>query len=343
MVTIGQDAHLKTSTMTVLDEDGNKLRRKRLNNDPEELLSFIRGIPGPRRLAMETCYNWPVFYELFKNDVEEFHLLHAQRLKSIIDSQAKTDGHDSDEIAYLVHSGRPLSRSHVADLQTRSFRRLLRTRVSFSLDIIRIKNQVHAIVNAHTFYSQRPKNFKDLFCKRGLEYLQGLFLPAQDRFILERLLEKKAELECRRAEFDQYIQSLDFHAQDLQWLRTVPGMNGALLKYIVLSEIDNVGRFRHAKGLVAYCGLIPKERSSGDKTRKGHLRTQCNQFLRWAMIQAVLPAIRQDKALRAYYQKVKERKNSSAARIATARILLKAIYHVLKEQRPYRMQAINRV
>jgi len=56
---------------------------------------------------------------------------------------------------------------------------------------------------------------------------------------------------------------------------------------------------------------------------------------------AVLPAILTDKGLRAYYQDVKRRKNSSAARIATARALLEAIYCVLKEQRPYRKQAVK--
>jgi hypothetical protein len=51
-----------------------------------------------------------------------------------------------------------------------------------------------------------------------------------------------------------------------------------------------------------------------------------------------------DKGLRQYFQNIKKRKaNSSAARIATARTLLEAIYCVLKERRPYRMaQAVNR-
>jgi len=45
-----------------------------------------------------------------------------------------------------------------------------------------------------------------------------------------------------------------------------------LLKYIVASEIDNLARFRNARALVAYAGLIPRERSSGEKIRKGALR-----------------------------------------------------------------------
>jgi transposase len=345
MVTIGCDVHLKTTTMTVLDHDGKKLARKRLENSPGQLLGFVRRFHGDKQLAMETCYNWPVFYELFKDEVSAFRLLHAKKLHSIIESQSKNDSNDSDEIAYLVHSGRPLVQAHVADIHTRGFRRLLRTRVGFSLDIARIKNQIHAILNAHTFYSQRPKTFKDLFCRRGLAYLKAVALPDQERFIIDKLLDKRDELERRRSEFDDYIERVDFHHDDLRWLQTAPGMRGKLLKFIILAEIDNVNRFTKARRLVAYGGLIPRDRSSGDKQRPGRLRNECNQFLRWALLQAVVHAVRQDKGMKRYYQDVKKnnRNNASAARIATARALLKAIYWMLKEQRPYRSQDVNRV
>ena len=42
MVTIGLDAHLKTSTMTVLDSNGKKLTRKKIENDPDKLLKFMK-------------------------------------------------------------------------------------------------------------------------------------------------------------------------------------------------------------------------------------------------------------------------------------------------------------
>ena len=49
--------------------------------------------------------------------------------------------------------------------------------------------------------------------------------------------------------------------------------------------------------------------------------------------------------MKAYYQTIKKnnRNNASAARIATARALLKAIYWVLKEQRPYRQHVVDHV
>ena len=166
-------------------------------------------------------------------------------------------------------------------------------------------------------------------------YIKALSLPAQERFIVDSLLKEISHLKRLRQKFDGQIQSVDFHSQDTRLLQSAPAMKGKLIKYIILAEIDNIHRFRNSDALIAYAGLIPRDHSSVEKQRKGHLRTDCNQFLRWAMIQAVYPAIRQDNVLKQYYQKVKERKNSSAARIAVARRLLTFIYHMLKDRRTY--------
>lgn len=334
MITIGSDVHLKTSTMTVLDHDGSKLVHKKIENNPDKLIGFIRQFKGPKQFAMESSYNWPAMYELMKNEVDEFHLIHSKKLKAIVDSQSKCDDHDASEIAHLTHIGY-IPRAYIASADTRQFRHLLRTRVSISFLITKLKNKIHALINANTLYGQRPQNFKDLFCKRGLKYLLELQIPDQERFIINQLLNEIANLAQLKTEFDSYIKSIDFHSNDMSFLKTVPAMKGNLICYIVLSEIDTVSRFKNSHNIVAYAGLIPRDASSGAKNRKGHLRTDCNQFLKWAMIEAVPAAIRHDKALYEYYLSVKQRTNASSARLAVARKLLTAIYHVLKERRPY--------
>lgn len=334
MITIASDSHLRTSTLSVLNAQGKKLARRKLDNEPEVLLEFIHQFPRPRQFAMETCYNWPVFYELLKDEVDDFHLLHAKKLKSIVESQSKCDSYDADEIAHLTHLGY-IPKAYIADANTRQLRRLLRTRVSISLEIVRIKNRIHAIVNSSTFYCQRPKNFKDLFCKRGIEYLKQISFGEQERFIVTKALQQIQSLEKLKIQFDRHIEAIDFHSDDLRYLQTVPAMNGCLLKYIVASEIDNIHRFRNSHALLSYAGVVPRDRSSGDKIRKGRLRTECNEYLKWAMFEAVIPAIRKDRFLRECYRETKLRTNSSTAKIVIARKLLTAIYHVLKERRPY--------
>lgn len=335
MITIAGDIHLKTSTFCVLDEQGQRLARQKVLNDPDIIKSFIAGFPGKKQLSVEATYNWQVFYELLKNDVDEFHLLHPKKLQAIIQSQAKSDNADADMLAELTWRGR-LPEAYTSCAETRQFRHLLRARVKVAQQIASVKNQVHALLNANIFYGQRPKNFKDLFCKRGLTYLQTVSLPNKDRFLVDQLLAEIQQLEKTKAQIQEYIEQAEFHTADIDLLSTVPGLKKSkLLKYIVASEIDQLSRFRNARALVAYAGLIPKEHSSGEKIRKGKLRTDSNTFLRWALIEASLGAILGDKKLKAYYQEVKSRNNSSAARVACARKLLTVVYHVLKERRPY--------
>lgn len=334
MITIGSDVHLKSSTMTVIDHNGRRLAHKKIENKPEELLAFVRQFGGPKQFAMESSYNWPAMYELIKNEVDMFHLIHSKKLKAVVDSQSKCDNHDASEIAHLTHLGY-IPRAYIASADTRQFRQLLRTRVSISLLITRLKNKIHALINANTLYGQRPQNFKDLFCKRGIKYLRELPIPERERFIVNQLLDEIAHMEQMRSEFDSYIKEINFHSDDMAFLKTVPAMNGHLICYIILSEIDTIDRFKNSHSLVAYAGLIPRDASSGSKNRKGHLRTDCNQFLKWAMIEAVPSAIRHDRTLWENYCAIKQRTNSSSARLAVARKLLTAIYHVLKERRSY--------
>jgi len=124
MYTIGGDIHLKTSTFCVLDEKGNRIARKKLENDPINVRDFIQGFPGPKQVSVEATYNWQVFYDLLKDDVEQFVLLHPKKLRQIVESQSKNDSKDSELIAELTWRGR-VPQAYTSNAETRQFRRLL--------------------------------------------------------------------------------------------------------------------------------------------------------------------------------------------------------------------------
>lgn len=67
----------------------------------------------------------------------------------------------------------------------------------------------------------------------------------------------------------------------------------------------------------------------------GRLTKQGNKWLRWAVIEAVAPAVKTDAGLRAYYERVRQRKGANAAKVATARRLLTIVYRVLSQDRRY--------
>jgi transposase len=116
-------------------------------------------------------------------------------------------------------------------------------------------------------------------------------------------------------------------------LKTIPGI-GEFFARLIDAEIDEIKRFRNAKKLAAYAGLVPSTYSSGGKTFHGKIIKQGNKWLRWAFVEAVAPALASDPQLRAQYEHLKSR-GVNKARVAIARKLLTIAFQILRDQRPY--------
>ena len=91
MITIGVDFHKRTSTYQVLNEQGQPLKRCKLENDTETIRDFIRSFTQPKRLAMEATRSWGLFYETTKDLVEQFHLGHPKKMVALTAAEIKND------------------------------------------------------------------------------------------------------------------------------------------------------------------------------------------------------------------------------------------------------------
>jgi len=67
----------------------------------------------------------------------------------------------------------------------------------------------------------------------------------------------------------------------------------------------------------------------------GRITKTGNKWLRWAAIEAAQTAVRSDSEFHAYYQRIRTRKGTNAAKVATARRLLTIVYRLLQQERPY--------
>src|SRR6266508_2408361 len=68
-------------------------------------------------------------------------------------------------------------------------------------------------------------------------------------------------------------------------LTSVPGV-AWVLGYTIASEIGDIGRFASPRKLVGYTGLTPRVEQSGERDRRGPLRKNWPNYLRWALIKA---------------------------------------------------------
>jgi transposase len=336
MYTIGCDVSKKTSNFAVIDPEGAISQEVKLNNVREDLLAWIRTIPSPKELTLEATFNWSLFYELMKNEVDQIHLAHPKKTRIIGEAEIKNDRLDAQVLARLTRS-RFLPEAYISSQEIREMRSLLRFRCQLVWKRTTVKSEIHALVDRHIFPTEKPFGLKSLFTQKGVRFLETMGLPGRDRFILDELLCQLREINGHLDQVESFVASQPLpREEDSRWLKTVPGMGGKVLHLIVLAEIATIHRFRSPDALIHYAGLIPKERSSGEKRFRGRLVKDRNTFLQQALLEAVTGACFRDKGLKVYYQQVKKRAGSSAARVATARKLLRCIYGVLKEQRAYR-------
>jgi transposase len=100
-------------------------------------------------------------------------------------------------------------------------------------------------------------------------------------------------------------------------LTTAPGV-GPVTASAFVATIDDIARFRSAHELEAYLGLIPSERSSGEKRQLGHITKAGNGRMRWLLVEAAWQILRstspETAALRAWTVEHERRRHHRAPR-----------------------------
>jgi hypothetical protein len=137
---------------------------------------------------------------------------------------------------------------------------------------------------------------------------------------------------------DQSIQDLSIHIPEISLMSTIPGM-GKKLAPILAGEIGNINRFKNAKQLVAYCGIDPSVKQSGNFIgTKNKFTKRGSPFSRKALYISATVAVRKDAKGRCvnpviydYYQKKIQSKTKKQALGAVMNKLVRIIFFITEE------------
>jgi hypothetical protein len=117
-------------------------------------------------------------------------------------------------------------------------------------------------------------------------------------------------------------------------LMSAPGI-GWVLAFTIAAEIGEIERFASPEKLTGYTGLCPRVNQSVDKDRRGPLTKHGPTYLRWAMLEATMHALKHP-AYSERYQTNKRRlgkqRGAKVAQIDIARRLTHAIWHMLSRK-----------
>ena len=120
-------------------------------------------------------------------------------------------------------------------------------------------------------------------------------------------------------------------------LLTVPGI-GWVLAFTIAAEIGEIERFPSPEKLAGYTGLCPRVVQSGERDRRGPLSKHGPTYLRWALLEATMHALRHP-AYSARYRRTKRRlgkqRGAKVAQVDIARRLAHAIWHMLSRSEEF--------
>lgn len=134
----------------------------------------------------------------------------------------------------------------------------------------------------------------------------------------------------------KYLRALYAENEDIKLLCTIPGV-GLDSAITFLHEIEEINRFPTSKKLVAFFGILPMFKQSGDGKWGAHMSKQGRGEVRATLFMAVLSGIRFNPIIKSIYARFRAKgMNHKQAAGVIMHKLLRIIFGILKSKRPFK-------
>lgn len=327
---IGMDVHREFAQLAVA-EDGLVRDEGRIGVTPEALRAWAATLRSDDQVALEATGNSDAIANLLIPLVGRVVVSNPSKTRAIAEAKVKTDKVDARILAQLLAADF-LPPVWLPDERTRRLRRQVARRAHLVRQRTRIKNQVHAIL-ARNLAPTPPVS--DLFGTTGRHWLSRQVLPADERSAVQAL-----------------VRQLDFHGEELAIadrelavealgdpvvarLMTIPGVD-MIAAISIVAAVGDFSRFADPGKLVAYVGLNPKVRQSGNSAPvHGRISKAGRGQVRGILVEAAWSASRAPGPLRAFFTRIKGRRGFQVAVVATARKMTELAWHLVTKDQDY--------
>jgi transposase len=326
-VYVGLDYHKAFVQVCVLDPQGKVLGNRRCANDWLQIVEWVHTIGRPDRTAIEACGGAADLAEQLVSlagwSVDLAHPGYVARLKG---SPDKSDFSDSRLLADLTRVGY-LPKVWLAPEAIRELRRLVRFRQQLADERRSTKLRIRALVREHRLSEPQGKPWT----KRWLAWLMECEgLGEQSRWLMDRHLASLARLQEEIGAVEQRLMMVTKDDPMIARLMEQPGI-GPVTAWTIRAEIGRFDRFTSGKQLARFCGLSPRNASSGERQADAGLIKAGNPQLRAVLIEAAWRLIRCDARWKSLAKSMVERgKPKCLAAAAIANRWLRGLYHEMK-------------
>ncbi|MBC8553468.1 MAG: IS110 family transposase [Candidatus Brocadiales bacterium] len=338
---IGIDVHNKSWAVSIRTE---QFEHKAFNQppDPEVLAKYLkRNFPrATYHAAYEAGHTGFWIYDKLVSLGVECSVIHPADIPiTDKDKRHKSDPRDCRRIASALKNGE-LNPIYVPALKAREDRALIRERMRLIQERTRIKNRVKSLLRFHGIAIPTQFTMR-CWSQDFLEWLysSNLMHSSSGKNALLSLVEQIRFYNDQNLQITRKIRKLargPRYKKDVDNLVTIPGI-GIISAMVWLTELVDINRFKSFDKLACYIGLIPRERSSGEKQAVLGLDTRGNRILKTMLIENSWAALRNDPGMINAYQHLTQRMNGNRAIIRIARKLLRRIRYVLINEKTYQV------
>jgi len=247
----------------------------------------------------------------------------------------KNDRCDALKIAQLSAVNQ-IREVHIPRIEIRQWRALIAFRQQLVRRRGRMKNHIRDLLVSEGQILPRGAS---CWTQLGVARLEGMARPLSEvglqelwRGQLHSELRQLREVQQEISAAEEKLDAIAASDPRIKLLRTIPGVGPRLAEAIV-ALLDRPERFRHAREVSAYIGMVPKELDSGETVRRGRITKQGSRLVRSLLVEVAWAGLRYNPWVRETYQRISGGKKSrkKIAIVAVGRRLLVRCWAMLRD------------
>jgi transposase len=254
------------------------------------------------------------------------HYANPLKVRLIAESTEKTDRKDAHTLANLLRTGYLPEAFRVRD-DIYELRTLVRERSALVTARTAAMNRLHGVATTyglHTIPNQNPRSVNG-----------KIHITHGDHMVLKELHGLIDMLGMRIAVYDKLLVQSVSRFPEARIIMSIPGV-GTITAMTIVAEVGDFSRFPSAKKLTKYAGLVPRQRSSGERVRHGSITKEGSSLLRGVLVEASM-RIREKGApeLFGFVARVRVHSGKKRSRVALARKLLSLMWYMVTTESVY--------
>jgi transposase len=242
----------------------------------------------------------------------------------------KNDAIDAEVIALAVDAGR-LPLAHVLSPARRELRALLSVRAEL------VDARARQITTIRGLARASGTSLPTCATTNFLKHFDQAQLASTTKQLVAPLVATLRTTEDELRGVDVALSGLAASDPIIQLCATAPGV-GVVVAATYVSVIDEAKRFKNARAVAAYLGLVPGETTTGGKQKLGSITKQGNTHARKMLVQSawqILRAADVDDPLRRWGEQISTRRAKKVAAVAIARRLAGLLWAMWRDGTVY--------